>query len=101
MSLRKIERLQGITTAFFTVTTTLFIIATANCLIAGAVNAICKMLNISLFRLFIVSLTATICLGTLWLTTEYILDKLYLKNLKYRIEEEKKKSKVVEFRRTR
>ena len=98
MSLETIERFQGITTAFFTIVIVFFMTFTGCCFSTKVITMICKMLSVSLLKLFTVSFILTASLCVIWIAIEYILDKLYMKNLRHVIEKEKT-SKVVKFRR--
>jgi len=98
MSLKTIERLRGVTTAFFTIVVVFFTVFTGSCIIAGGMDTICKILSVSLSKLFKTSFILTVLLCVLWVVIEYILDRLYTKNLGNLIEEEKE-SKIVKFRR--
>jgi len=98
MSLKTIERFQGITMAFFTIIVVFFMTFTGCCFITKAITVVCEILSVSLSKLFTVSFILTVSLCVVWIIIEYILDKLYMKNLRHVIEE-KKISKVVKFRR--
>lgn len=98
MSLKTIERLQGITMAFFTIVIVFFMTFTGCCFITKVITMICEILSVSLSKLLTISFVLTTSLCVIWIVMEYILDKLYMKNLRHVIEEEKT-SKVVKFRR--